>query len=144
MEKKDIIEAWARIRQIDQTIPDDVLDFMKDAAIEKLEIGLQNQSIIQQVKNQLADDIDKFVDKYASLSPNFEPESEDDIDGKYTGPDVYELLRCAQDLREGRKPVSCNSSWMSGCYYIRPGNKEEVGRYEHDFLVKTVYTVINS
>lgn len=33
---KEIINAWARIRNIDQTIPDDVLDFMKDAAIEKI------------------------------------------------------------------------------------------------------------
>lgn len=31
-----IIDAYCRIRTIDQTIPDDVLDFMKDAAIEKL------------------------------------------------------------------------------------------------------------
>lgn len=39
MDKKSIIDAWARIRTIDQTIPDDVLDFMKDAAIEKLQQG---------------------------------------------------------------------------------------------------------
>lgn len=31
-----IIDAYCRIRTIDNTIPDDVLDFMKDAAIEKL------------------------------------------------------------------------------------------------------------
>lgn len=37
MNKKMIIDAYCRIRTIDQTIPDDVLDFMKDAAIEKLE-----------------------------------------------------------------------------------------------------------
>lgn len=36
MEEKQIIDAYCRIRTIDQTIPDDVLDFMKDAAIEKL------------------------------------------------------------------------------------------------------------
>jgi hypothetical protein len=36
MNTKDIIEAWARIRKIDQTIPDDVLDFMKDSAIVAL------------------------------------------------------------------------------------------------------------
>ena len=32
-----IIDAYCRIRTIDQTIPDDVLDFMKYCAIESLE-----------------------------------------------------------------------------------------------------------
>ncbi len=36
MNEKMIRDAYCRIRTIDQTIPDDVLDFMKDAAIEKL------------------------------------------------------------------------------------------------------------
>ena len=36
MNQKMIIDAYCKIRTIDQTIPDDVLDFMKDAAIEKL------------------------------------------------------------------------------------------------------------
>lgn len=36
MTNEMIIDAYCRIRTIDQTIPDDVLDFMKDAAIEKL------------------------------------------------------------------------------------------------------------
>lgn len=31
-----IRDAYCRIRTIDNSIPDDVLDFMKDAAIEKL------------------------------------------------------------------------------------------------------------
>lgn len=42
MKKEDIINAYCRIRTIDYTIPDDVLDFMKDAAIEKLE-GIINR-----------------------------------------------------------------------------------------------------
>jgi hypothetical protein len=37
MKTKDIIDAWSRIRTTDNVIPDDVLDFMKDAAIEKIE-----------------------------------------------------------------------------------------------------------
>jgi len=36
MDNKKIIDAYCKIRTIDQTIPDDVLDFMKEAAIEKL------------------------------------------------------------------------------------------------------------
>jgi hypothetical protein len=36
MTEKMIRDAYCKIGTIDQTIPDDVLDFMKDAAIEKL------------------------------------------------------------------------------------------------------------
>jgi len=36
MSEEEIRKAYVRIRTIDQTIPDDVLDFMKDCAIEKL------------------------------------------------------------------------------------------------------------
>ena len=36
MTEKMIREAYCKIRTIDQTIPDDVLDFMRDASIEKL------------------------------------------------------------------------------------------------------------
>lgn len=36
MTKDDIINAWARIRKIDETIPDDVLDFLRDSAIKEL------------------------------------------------------------------------------------------------------------
>lgn len=36
MNEKMIIDAYCRMRTIDNTIPDDVLDFMKEAALEKL------------------------------------------------------------------------------------------------------------
>ena len=36
MKKKDIIDVYLKIRKIDNTIPDNVLDFMKNSAIEKL------------------------------------------------------------------------------------------------------------
>lgn len=45
MKRKDIVDAWARIRQIDQTIPDEVLDLMKDAAIERLNSFEQNRYV---------------------------------------------------------------------------------------------------
>lgn len=38
MKETDIIEAWSKIRKVDQTIPDEVLDFMKDAAVQKLKV----------------------------------------------------------------------------------------------------------
>jgi hypothetical protein len=45
MNKKMIIDAYCRIRTIDNTIPDEVLDFMKDCALEKLQE--QNPEIIK-------------------------------------------------------------------------------------------------
>lgn len=38
MKTADIINAYVRIRKIDNTIPDDVLNFMKDCAITVLEM----------------------------------------------------------------------------------------------------------
>lgn len=38
MKEQDIIKAYTKIRTIDNTIPDDVLDFMKNAAIEQLRL----------------------------------------------------------------------------------------------------------
>lgn len=46
MKKQMIIDAYCKIRTIDNTIPDDVLDFMKEAALEKLKaIELEVASI---------------------------------------------------------------------------------------------------
>jgi riboflavin synthase alpha subunit len=43
--KKQIIDAYCRIRMIDNTIPDEVLDFMKNAALEKLETDEVNKRV---------------------------------------------------------------------------------------------------
>jgi len=41
--EEDIIKAYTRIRTIDSTIPDDILDFIKDASIKQLRIsGVSN------------------------------------------------------------------------------------------------------
>lgn len=37
MKKKDIIDAYCEIRKTNTSIPDEVLDFMKQSAIEKLD-----------------------------------------------------------------------------------------------------------
>lgn len=42
MKREDIINAYCRIRTIDHTIPDDVLDFMKNSALEKLDSVTHN------------------------------------------------------------------------------------------------------
>lgn len=36
MKSEDIIKAYIRIREIDNTIPDEVLDFMKQSALQRL------------------------------------------------------------------------------------------------------------
>ena len=36
MTVRDIKDAYVRIRTVDHTIPDDVLDFMRDSAINEL------------------------------------------------------------------------------------------------------------
>jgi hypothetical protein len=46
MDKKQIIDAYCRIRTIDNTISDDVLDFMKDASLERLK---QNKPSPEQI-----------------------------------------------------------------------------------------------
>lgn len=38
MTEKDIINAYVRIREIDNTIPDEVLDFMKQSSIDTLKL----------------------------------------------------------------------------------------------------------
>ena len=38
MNNKNVIDAYCKIRKMDNTIPDDVLDFMKEAALEKLSL----------------------------------------------------------------------------------------------------------
>lgn len=48
MTTKDIRDAYVRIRQIDQTIPDEVLDFMKDAAIQQLKRAERIQKLVMQ------------------------------------------------------------------------------------------------
>lgn len=54
MDKQRIIEAYCRIREIDSSIPDDVLDYMNEAS-------LQYESLLNEIdslKAELADAID--------------------------------------------------------------------------------------
>lgn len=46
MNKEEIVNAWATIRRENNTIPDDVLNFMKDSSIKVIESG----SLIQKAK----------------------------------------------------------------------------------------------
>lgn len=48
MTEKMIRDTYCRIRTIDQTIPDEVLDFMRDASIEKLNQALRIHDVVEQ------------------------------------------------------------------------------------------------
>ena len=48
MKKQDIIDAWKEIRKTSSTIPDDVLDFMKDCAVRQLEAIEEEQRYIKE------------------------------------------------------------------------------------------------
>lgn len=81
---------------------------------------------------ELANRIDLFIDKYAGISPNYDPEY-DDLDEKYTSPDAYEMLRCSITLKDNKIPHYCHSQWSSGGY--KPYTSIE-GRLEHDDIMK--------
>jgi hypothetical protein len=50
MTNKDIIDAWAEIRRTNQSIPDEVLDFMKDSALAGIESNLLATPLREQEK----------------------------------------------------------------------------------------------
>ncbi len=83
---------------------------------------------------ELADKIYNFLNKYAGIRPNWNPEY-DDEDDKFTSPDASELKCCADMLKNGLKPLKCFSEWGSGGYI--PYTSKE-GREEHDNLVKEI------
>lgn len=43
--RESIIKAYCKIREIDSSIPDEVLNFMKDASIKSLESQLSNNPL---------------------------------------------------------------------------------------------------
>lgn len=85
----------------------------------------------------LAKRIHDFLDKYASINPNYKYGNGKT---KYTSPDAYSLLNCADMLNHGQIPKRCWSKWSSEGY--EPYSTLE-GREEHDYLVRTIYTLIS-
>lgn len=52
--KEEVRNAWAWIRRNNQSIPDDILDLMKDAAIEKLSAQSPAPQSVEGIKNDAA------------------------------------------------------------------------------------------
>ncbi len=106
-----------------------------------MDVGLYsfiNSYYINRMKDEakkLYDDIKAFVEKYAAISPNFDPEDNEDEDGKYTGPDVYQLLDVCSSIKLNLVPEYPNSSWESGCYAPYTSLK---GREEHNILKQRI------
>lgn len=88
---------------------------------------------------ELAKRIYLFLDKYAAIKPDWK--DGDDIDEKYTSPDAYQMLYCADMLSKELKPLQCFSDWSSGGY--KPYTSKE-GQNEHDYLFHEIYKIINS
>lgn len=87
----------------------------------------------------LADRIYKFIDDYAAVSPNWDGY---DRTEKYTSPDTYEMLASFNQLLIGNIPKNpCGSEWSGGCY--KPYSSQ-VGKEEHDYLVKEINKLVNS
>lgn len=81
-----------------------------------------------------------FLDKYAGIRPNYDPQHDDEYE-KYTSPDAAQMRYCADMIAKGIKPLQCHSEWGSGGY--KPYSSRE-GREVHDYLVKEIYKFINS
>ena len=95
----------------------------------------------QIVKNErLAKRIYKFLDKFAGIKPNWNPEADED-DSKYTSPDASHMRYCADMISAGMKPSHCWSEWGSGGY---TPYSSKAGRTENDFLLSAIYKIINS
>lgn len=91
--EKSIRDAYARIRTIDQTIPDDVLDFMKDASINHL-------------KNMKKEDL-TFEDAQAmriKYPDTFEAPTKEDLDNLKIGDFVKVCIQIPN--RVGEMPES--------------------------------------
>lgn len=92
------------------------------------------------IYTELSNKIYAFIDKYAKINPNWDEIDNDEIDndGKFTAPDVYEMLYCADLLSKGIIPDKCFSEWGGG---YKPYTSIE-GFNEHDSILKEIYKLI--
>jgi hypothetical protein len=89
---------------------------------------------------ELSKRIYNFLDKYASIRPDYDPEHDDESE-KYTSPDASDLRYCADLLKNEDKPTFIWSEWSSGGY--KPYNSKE-GRIEHDSIISEIKKIIKT
>lgn len=66
MEKLEIVTAYNRIRENDNVIPDDVLDFMKNSALERIEF-IKNQNEFGNISEEDYRAAKNITDTYEEL-----------------------------------------------------------------------------
>lgn len=110
--KKQIIEAWAWIRKNNQSIPDDVLDLMKDAAIHQIEnralisTGLKNESDfdVEALQKQNALLLAALENLYKEVGGRFVAEGEPIKNGfDYMGNDLKNVMQPALNAIKAAK-----------------------------------------
>lgn len=69
--RKQIIDAYLWIRKNNQSIPDDVLDFMKEAALEKL-LGVNKIKGGDLMKYSVVSELIQFLKKFKSVAEKFQ------------------------------------------------------------------------
>lgn len=118
MTRKDIIDAYCEIRKTNTNIPDDVLDFMKDAAIEKHKI--MERQFPQLFKAFVNEPIEKKgLDKFFSDLERYENDlycdecgEEDKTNFVYqrtcASGEVWHCKTCNQEHVKGVKPNEDN------------------------------------
>ena len=127
MNELDIISAWARIRKIDNTIPDEVLDFMKESAIEKLrhnQSDLVTKSIsFEVIKNGL----DAIINQYVSFVKLLGEQP------KIMKPDTQKTTPNNSELAQypkSKKP-KCDKSPDGEHHYVMPRDSFELPYCKH-------------
>lgn len=83
---------------------------------------------------ELSQAILAFLDKYAKIAADFDPEYNDE-DEKFNGPDSSMFYAAAKLLEMGRNPCTVWSGWGSGCYKT---NLDDKGFEIHQRLLKSV------
>lgn len=101
MTKKDIIDAYTNIRTIDNTIPDDVLDFMKNAAIEKLESEPKRTKAIYLIK------AGKYKGKYVMGERTSEHDVKTIYGHYFLGDSLIEEMEKYNHLHEWQMAAMC-------------------------------------
>ncbi len=90
-------------------------------------------------KQKLGIRINLFLDKYAGLNANWDPEFDEENE-KYSSPDASTLKYCADVLALNMTPHDYNSSWESGGY--EPYTSKE-GREEHNAIINELKQLKN-
>lgn len=134
MNKKAIIDAYARIRTIDNTIPDDVLDFMKNSAITMLENedGYEKQIAkgIADLQNKRIALLAKYTDQLNSMKETRSRWQEE----KWSDADIQECDRLIERTAEFIRDLKDN---------LVPDNKAAVEAQQADMRKGIEYLMAN-